>query len=159
MFSNLKILGMLIFVCFEMIYSCILIVVQSRWLKMGRGRGGQRCSWRAPPAPVFPLQNQRGKKADFLAEKYTGGFLKAKKISVSAVENWSWDRTDNVLLCEKLEPGRRWQLTYLVQPCAEAVASPGAQEGQGRAAGPRGPCPGRLPYKKSSVSSVISGGV
>lgn len=46
---------------------------------MGRGRGGQCCSWRAPPAPVFPLQNQRGKKADFLAEKYTGGFLKAKR--------------------------------------------------------------------------------
>lgn len=27
-----------------------------------------------PPAAVFPLQNQGGKKVDFLAEKYTGVF-------------------------------------------------------------------------------------
>lgn len=54
--------------------------LQSRQLKVCRGRGGQRSSWRAPPAPVFPLQNpEGGKKADFLAEKYTGVFLKAKR--------------------------------------------------------------------------------
>lgn len=54
--------------------SCILILVQVS--SKDRGRGGQgSSSWWAPPAPVFPLQNQAvGKKADFSAEKYTGVF-------------------------------------------------------------------------------------
>lgn len=157
-FQTWKWLGVLVFVCFEIMYSCVSIFVQGSWLKVRRGRDGQHCTWSAPPAAVFPLQNQRERK-QISWLKNTQGFSKGKKISVSAVENWSWDRIDNVLLCEKLEPCRRWQLTYLVQPCAEAVASPGAQQGQGHRAAPWGPCPGRLPYKKSSVSSVISGGV
>lgn len=122
MFSNLKILGVLVFVCFEMRHACVSILVQSRWLEVRRGRGGQHCTWSTPPAAV----KTKGGRKQISWLKNTQGFSKGKKISVSAVENWSWDRTDNILLCEKLEPRRRWQLTYLAQPCGEPVASPGA---------------------------------
>lgn len=88
--------------------------------------------WRCSSSSCLSLQNQgAGKETRFLGWKNILGFSKGRETSASAVENWSWDIADNVLFCEQLEPWRRWQLTYLVQPGWGALTGPGGHKGQG----------------------------
>lgn len=86
MFSNLKIRGLLVFVCFEMMYSYILILVQSRWLKWVWGEVVSAAPGVLLQLLSFPYK-AKGERKWISWLKITQGFSKGKKISASAVEN------------------------------------------------------------------------